>query len=343
MRRARRSRAGALERAIARALAFLRAHREESVQAGLAIFLPASGTPTRERFLLNLAAAQNPDGHWHHSLSETAWNLRLLHDLGEHRTPGVYRAIEWIFSRQGQPGAFALGCSAARHRERLCQHFFGPCFSPGDVQIGSVRFPNGAEITSNAGARPADGAPARAGEATLAQSGAGFLISNVALEALLRWGYDRDPRLESYLDSLRNFPRMLSRYKDRFTPAVVVSVLAILLRDRHPRSKKQAGNMLRLLARRQKRDGSWPHLDRFFVLDVIGASRNPHALRMLARSRRWLLAHMRRGATSPPWGTGALSTGNALRALLATSHGFRSKDELLLRDEFSKLAARCGA
>ena len=221
----------ALERTIARSLAYLRAHPVESVQAGLAAFLPASGGASRHRFLSNLVATESPEGHWHHSLADTAWNLRLLHDLGEHRTPGVYRAVEWIFSTQGQPGAYARGCSEASHRDRICEHFFGPCFSPGEPQLSSARFPNGAEIASDAGAR--------------------FLISNVALEALLRWGYDRDPRLERYLESLRNFPRLFSRFGGMFAPVLMVSVLAVLLRDRHPRSKKQAGNLLRLLAKLQ--------------------------------------------------------------------------------------------
>ena len=286
----------ALERTIARSLAFLRAHPVESVQAGLAAFLPASGGASRDRFLSNLVATESPEGHWHHSLADTAWNLRLLHDLGEHRTPGVYRAVEWIFSTQGQPGAYARGCSEASHRDRICEHFFGPCFSPGEAQLSSARFPNGAEIASDAGAR--------------------FLISNVALEALLRWGYDRDPRLERYLESLRNFPRLFSRYGGMFAPVLMVSVLAVLLRDRHPRSKKQAGNLLRLLAKLQKRDGNWPHLDRFYVLDVIGHSRNRHARRMLARSRPRLLALARRDGS---WGNSALATGIALRALAALS------------------------
>ncbi len=296
MKRARPARPRALERTIARGLAYLRAHPDESIQAGLAAFLPASGGAARERFLSNLAAAQSPEGHWHHSLAETAWNLRLLHGLGEHRTPGVYRAVEWIFSTQGQPGAYTRGCTEARHRSHVCEHFFGPCFSPGEAQLLSAHFPNGAEIASDAAAR--------------------FLISNVALEALLRWGYDRDPRLERYLESLRNFPRLFSRYGGVFAPVLMVSVLAVLLRDRHPRSKKQAGNLLRLLAKHQKRDGTWPHLDRFFVLDVIAGSQNRHARRMLARSRTRLLALARRDGS---WGNSALATGIALRALASVS------------------------
>ncbi len=286
----------ALEQAIERGLAYLRAHPEESVQAGLAAFLPASGGAARARFLSNLVATQDPAGHWHHSLAETAWNLRLLHDLGEHRTPTVYRAVEWIFSTQGQPGAYARGCSEARHRSRVCEHFFGPCFSPGEAQLLSVRFPNGARIDSDAWAR--------------------FLISNVALEALLQWGYDRDPRLESYLESLRSFPRLLSRHGSVQAPALTVSVLAVLLRDRHPRSKKQAGNLLRLLAKIQKRDGSWPNLDRFYVLDVIGHSRNRHARRMLSRSLPRLIRLAGRDTADRDSRSGALATGIALPALM---------------------------
>ncbi len=313
MKRAKRARSPsrkAPKRAIERGLAYLRAHPEESVQAGLPAFLPASGGAARARFLSNLVATQDPEGHWHHSLAETAWNLRLLHDLGEHRTPTVYRAVEWVFSTlgqpahnkeelvgkeslAGQPGAFARGCAKANHRAHLCEHFLGPCFSPGEAVLHRARFPNGAEANSDAEAR--------------------FLINNVALEALLRWGYDRDPRLERCLESLRNFPRLYSRHGRTFEPVVMVSVLAALLRDRHPRSKKQAGTLLRALAKLQKRDATWPHLDRFYVLDVIAHSRNRHARRMVSRSVPRLIRLARRDGN---WGTGALATGIALRALM---------------------------
>jgi len=220
------------------------------------------GAPELARHLRgDLLAKQGRDGSWGDgnlaATSEAIW--RLL-DLGIPSDSGaVARGLDWLFGQRDQDGAYGFGCTPARHEQRLCEHYVSGFFSPGapdDPQ--ELTLPNGQSVTSDVGAR--------------------LLASQRALRSVLR-ANRADPRAVASVSGLRSLPLYLD-YGGSFTPALSVGALQALAWADGPQSSELTTG-LETLAREQGKDGAWPNVELFFVLETLLEVRSSSSLQML--------------------------------------------------------------
>jgi hypothetical protein len=228
------------------------------------------GAPELARHLQgDLRAKQGRDGGFYEGdLEETAESIWRLLDLGlPAGAQAIAAGLDWLYAQRDQEGAYGAGCTPARHEQRICEHFLSGFFSPGyaDEAIEAV-LENGQTVTSDSGAR--------------------LLISERALRAALR-ASPGDPRATSSVAGLRNLPLYLE-YGGTYTPAVLVGALQALAWAPSPRpSELEAG--LESLAAAQAKDGTWPKVEFFFVLEMLLEMRHPFAQTLLRKATPRLL------------------------------------------------------
>ena len=219
----------------------------------------------------DLRAKQGPDGSWEAvggeglggDLAVTAESLWRLLELGlPGDSPVVDKALDWLYSRRDEEGAYGSGCTPARHEARICEHFISGFFSPGPSdEPQELALSNGQSVTSDAGAR--------------------LLASERALRTALR-ARPSDPRAHASVMGLRGLPLYLE-YGGSYTPAVLVGALQALAWQEAPRSAElEAG--LESLAGAQEKAGDWPNVDLFFVLEALLEIRHPATAGMLRRA-----------------------------------------------------------
>jgi hypothetical protein len=217
----------------------------------------------------DLRAKQGPDGSWNEEdLAASAEALWRLLDLGlPSDSPVVEKALDWLYGRRDQEGAYGSGCTPARHEGRICEHYISGFFSPGPSdQPQEVTLDNGQSVTSDVGAR--------------------LLMSERALRTALR-AWPADPRATGSVLGLRGLPLYLE-YGGSYTPAVLVGALQALAgREGVHSSELEAG--LESLAGAQEKDGGWPNVEFFFVLETLLEMRHPAAERMLRQAAPRLL------------------------------------------------------
>ena len=251
--------ADSIERGLAACQAWLSSRDEpESAIVAQEAGVAASDEDAR-RWIQRLLHVQDETGHWEGSLLSTATSLLTIHELREaagvrEQDPGIGRGFDWLVARRGAPGSWAGGCSPDRHREGLCHHFLGGFFSPGppEVPCEPVRMPSGAPVEADPEIR--------------------LVSSIVALRALMRWGLaGRDAAL--HLEGLRS---IVTRWEERrpaglTTTSLLAAVHALILSpDDDDRAAAEHG--LRLMAGRQRGDGSWVDTDAFQAMEVLGAA-----------------------------------------------------------------------
>ncbi|UCC72480.1 MAG: hypothetical protein JSV86_19290 [Gemmatimonadota bacterium] len=212
----------------------------------------------------DLRAKQGPDGSWiEGDLAVSAESVWQLLELGLQRdSPVVGKALDWLYGRRDQEGAYGSGCTPSRHEAGVCEHYISGFFSPGpSEEPQEVTLANGQSVTSDAGAR--------------------LLMSERALRSALR-ARPGDPRAGPSLAGLRGLPLYLE-YGGNYTPAVLVGALQALAWMEGVRSGElEAG--LESLARAQEKDGCWPNVEFFFVLETLLEVRHPAAERMLRQA-----------------------------------------------------------
>jgi hypothetical protein len=213
----------------------------------------------------DLRAKQGPDGSWEEGgdLAVTAESLWRLLDLGMAAdSPVVEKALDWLYSRRDEEGAYSSGCTPSRHEARICEHFVSGFFSPGPSdEPQELTLSNGQTVTSDAGAR--------------------LLASERVLRSVLR-ARRTDPRAHASVMGLRSLPLYLE-YGGNYTPAVLVGALQALAWQEAPRSAElEAG--LESLAGAQEKEGDWPNVEFFFVLEALLEIRHPAADRMLRQA-----------------------------------------------------------
>ena len=216
----------------------------------------------------DLQAKQQRDGSWHDpdeeapSLSLAAEALWQLMNLGlSAGSRAIDRGIDWINSRQGADGAFGEGSATARHITPTpgMENAF---FSPGKSDEPQEAYlPNGQSVTSDAGAR--------------------LLASERALRTVLR-ANPNDPRAIPSVQALRGLP-LYSEYGGTFTPAVLAGALQALAWVPTPYHGEVIG-ALETLAKNQEKDGTWPNVEFFFVLEALLEVRHPLALRLMQKA-----------------------------------------------------------
>lgn len=212
----------------------------------------------------DLLAHQGRDGSWAEGhVAATADAIWRLLDFGmTSNSRQILQAIHWLYGRRDAPGAFSSGCTPARHDAGICEHFIGGFFSPASPEESlEITLDNGQTVNSDVGAR--------------------LLISERTLRSLLRAGAN-DPRTGDSVTGLRSLPIYLE-YGGSFTPAVLVGALQSLGWVQGPRpSELDAG--LEVLAAAQDKDGIWPNVEFFFVLETLLEVEHPLTRKMLRRA-----------------------------------------------------------
>ena len=203
-----------------------------------------------------LITFQGPEGSWGKDLLRTAEALLLLHALTPDPAPASRdprdRGVAWIRSRQGEPGAFAEGCTPERHALRFCEHFITGFFSPAGpgIDLSSVTLSNGVRFGGDAAAR--------------------LGVSCVALRSLLRWGV-RGPDIDSHVDGVRSIVTGVALNAPSFlsVSGYVSAIGALVEAPRDTRNDAAVAAGLERLASLQRGDGSWRGGDAFHVLDAL--------------------------------------------------------------------------
>lgn len=216
-----------------------------------------SSDPTgARRWIRRILDAQDTAGAWGGDVTATAAALLTLAEIRtaaslREQEPGIGRALDWLRDRRGVPGAWSDGCSEERHRIGVCHHFLGGFFSPGPPEV------------------PAEEARLRSGVRAVGDGNVRFVASATALRSVLEWAQpSRDTRL--HLEALR---RVVALWPESppgglSNTALLAAVHALLLSPAaEDRAAAQHG--LRVLAGKQRGDGSWVETDPFQALEVF--------------------------------------------------------------------------
>ena len=226
------------------------------------------------RWVRRVLDDQGPDGSWGGDLCATAAALLLVREIRQaaglkEQAPGIGRGFDWIRGRRGEPGAWSDGCSPDRHGRGLCHHFLGGFYSPAppDAAISSFALASGAPVTGDTEAR--------------------FVASTMALLCLLSWGQEgQDARL--HLDGLA---RVVAVWENRPPPGLSATALLCAVHalvdspDSGHRTSVGAG--LRLVAGRQRGDGSWVETEAFQALEVFTAAAEAEIAPQRTRRALW--------------------------------------------------------
>ncbi len=228
------------------------------------------GAPELARHLRgDLLAKQDRDGSWGDGdLGVSTDALWLLLDLGMAAgSAPVTRGLNWLYDRRGEEGSYGSGCTPAKHEQRLCEHYLSGFFSPGpsDEPLELV-LPNGQAVHSDVGAR--------------------LLASQRALRSALR-ADSSDPRASESVAGLRSVP-LYMEYGGGFAAPLLVGALQALAWAGGPHSSELTVG-LETLSNAQEKDGTWPKVEFFFVLETLLEIKHPQAVQMLRRSLPRLL------------------------------------------------------
>lgn len=223
------------------------------------------GAPELARHLRgDIQAKQGREGSWEEGdLAASAEALWRLLDLGMPADgPAISRGLDWLYKQREVEGAYGSGCTPGRHEQRICEHYINGLFSPGpEDETQEITLANGQTVTSDAGAR--------------------LLASERALRVALRANAG-DGRAAASVSGLRGLPFYLE-YGGGFTPAVLVGAIQALAWTRGMHcSELEAG--LEALAAEQGKDGNWPNVEFFFVLETLLEVKHPLARQILVKA-----------------------------------------------------------
>lgn len=231
------------------------------------------------RWTRRILGEQESGGSWGSDLLGTAAALLTVQELRSaaglvEREPEINLALDWLRARQNVTGAWTDGCSSERHERGLCHHFMAGFFSPGPPEVpleegwlrGGLRLAGDAEIR--------------------------FAASAVALRAVLLWdSAGADVRL--HLAGLR---RVVEQWPDYVPPGLSTgSLLAAshaLLVSEDDDDRRMAERGLRIVAARQRGDGSWVDADAFQALEVFGTATDRGVAPEQSRRALWHAARL---------------------------------------------------
>lgn len=210
-----------------------------------------------KRLIRSVLDEQSPDGSFDGDLARTAQTLMEMREiaraagLGE-VDPGIGRALDWLRSRQGQPGRWSDGCSDERHAAGLCHHFLGGFFSPAppDAALEPLTMSCGVTLDADGDIR--------------------FVSSCLALSALWRWDAHA-PDAGLHLDGVQRALAQATPPVVELSPETMLEGLGTLLDApvASDAATETAVRHLEDLATRQLGDGSWTNVDVFHALDVL--------------------------------------------------------------------------
>ena len=294
--------AESVQRSLAACQAWLSA--QDAPEAAIAIHEAGlgEGDDDARRWVRGLLNDQDPQGSWAGDLLQTAsalltiQELRLAAELVE-RDPAINIGLDWLRDRQNLPGAWTTGCSPERHERGLCHHFMAGFFSPAPPEV------------------PLEEGWLRGGLRLAGDPEVRFVASAVTLRCMMLWEAE-GADIDLHLAGLKRIVGMWDDYipAGLSTGSLLAAVHALLLSgDEEGRSIAEGG--LRLIAGRQRGDGSWVDADAFQALEVFGAAVDAGAAgdrsrRALWHGARLLIASQQSDGS---WG----SAHGARRALIA--------------------------
>lgn len=218
-----------------------------------------SSSDGARRWVRGIIQDQDHAGSWGNGLLDTAaalltiQELRLAAGLVE-RDPAINVALDWLRGRQNVSGTWTEGCTPERHERGFCHHFMAGFFSPGPPDA------------------PCEEASLRGGLRLAGDPEIRFAGSAVALRCMLLW----DAGGSDVMLHLAGLRRVVSGWTDHVPPGLTTGSLlaaahALLLSpDLDDRAAADAG--LRVVAGRQRGDGSWVDADAFQALEVFGTA-----------------------------------------------------------------------
>jgi len=220
--------------------------------------------------LAGLSNGFGADGSLSEDLVATATAVIQLADLGHQFLPANL-TLSWLLGRQNQPGAFHLGCTAARHRHRSCEHYLDGFFSPAPPtrRIAPLTVPNGRTYRVESQAR--------------------FAASVIALEAVVRAGQVHDPMVERHLDSFGSLVEEWNSWGEQLPPELAFAALGALA-EAPERWWPIREALIDLVADRQQADGSWQRVDFFAALEGLCRLPDARAREILVRAAPLLKA-----------------------------------------------------
>ncbi len=272
----------------------------------------AADPAAARRWVQRLLDEQEPSSSWGGELLDTAGALLLIQELRSaaglvERDPAVGRALDWLRQRRGAAGAWSDGCTPERHEMALCHHFLGGFFSAGppEVVYAEARTPSGGLLAGDSEVR--------------------FFASTTALRALLAWG-DDGPDSRLHLRGLRTLVTAWERTQPPglTNTSLLAAVHALVL---SPVSEDRATGErgLRLVAAKQRGDGSWVETDAFQALEALLAAADAgiapeHTRRALWSGARLLTSTQQPdGSWGPDYGARrALIAWRTLRRVIST-------------------------
>jgi hypothetical protein len=219
----------------------------------------AGDAEAARRAIRRLVDEQDDDGSWGGDLLATAEIMLTIQELRSaaelvERGPELGRALDWMRSRRGVPGAWSDGCSPDRHSRGLCHHFAGGFFSPGPPEV------------------PFEDATLRSGARVSGDLEVRFVASALALRSLLTWeAGGTDTRL--HLETLRRAVAAWGEHApDGLSNTSLLAAVHALVYSSASADWDAAATGIRLVGGRQRGDGSWVDTDAFQALEVFGAA-----------------------------------------------------------------------
>lgn len=227
----------------------------------------------RQQLVRARAALAGVDGSVGGSLTATAAAVVDLVELGA-PSGERDRMVAWLLARQGRPGAFHEGCTAARHQHRVCEHFLGGFFSPAAPtrRVAPLTLPNGRIYRVESQAR--------------------FAASCLALDAVVRAGGRHEAGVERHLDSFAALREEWARWGEHLAPDLAFSAIAAL-GGAGDRWRPLLVSLVDVVGGRQGEDGTWPQADFFNALDGLTRVPAEVAARLLRRARPTLRLRQR--------------------------------------------------
>jgi hypothetical protein len=244
-----------------------------------------------QRLVAQLIEESRHDGSLNGPVVASIWRAHELLDLDSQPEGAGSQLVEWVLTLQGRPGAFSQGCSRIRHAHRVCEHFLSGFFSPAppEQRLAPVMLPNGKVFRAEPAAR--------------------FVVSCLALRAVLRGRWSERTSIQRHLASLLQLQEQWTDWRGYFAgDAIVAGIHALALASPSDGELKKRLSML--IAAQQTSDGNWPTADLFHTLEALLALGTTEARQAVRRSIPALLSRQRIDGTFG-------STAQQERALIA--------------------------